>query len=352
MFSKIINFFIDIINARKDYSYTGSRSTYNIMRFLYFISDGLLLKLLEFLLLKKRGFKYSIFNQNNTYKILKDINEQETHKLRNEIIQIETIENNYKNFLKFRDNNYGNLDFLDFDYYEKKNIVRLNFDKDQLIRSDIIANFIKNFLNLDFIKAAESFSGCKLHLMGVNSWITLPIPSEKSQSLASNYDSMTSLYDAQQWHRDCDNLRDIKIFIYLTDVKNESDGCFQIVNNSNNFSFFCPFRYYSYKSLRVPNKLILNKYKSNIHSFFGNKGTNFLADTRAFHRGLAITQRKKMRFILEIYFSNHLLGQDKKLEIKPEHASYKIWKEMVNKNYELFSTLFKKNTLIDLAKKL
>ena len=55
--------------------------------------------------------------------------------------------------------------------------------------------------------------------------------------------------------------------------------------------------------------------------------------------------------MLEIYFSNHLLGQDKKYILKKEHESYNTWKQMVNKNYELYLTLFKKETLIDFESK-
>jgi hypothetical protein len=345
---KIKTFFIDIIKAQKNYSYTGDQTTWNIIRYLYYISDGLLLKFIEsFLIKKKNFFSRSFFKKNPTYKILNKINEDKLEVLRKEILEIKTATGKNKESLRFVDNNSKNLNSLDFNYYEKKKIIRLNFDNGQLIQNVKIASFIKDFLSLDFIKTIEDFSGCKLHLMGINSWLTLPIPSEQIQISSSNYDSMTSIYDAQQWHRDCDNFRDIKIFIYLTDVNKESDGCFQIINNSNNFSFFSPFKYYNYKSLRVPNKIITNKYKLSIHSFFGNKGTCFIADTRALHRGLAITQKKQVRFILELYFSNHLLGKDKKLEIKTEHASFDIWKEMVNKNYELFSTVFKKETLIN-----
>jgi len=354
MLLKIFVFFKDIIKARYDFSYTGSLSTYYIMRYLYFISDGLLLKLIEFFLIRKRNFKKNLMflfkNNNPTYKLIKKIKGEEIDLIINEITKMDTIEGNEKKKIRFLNNKERNLNKIDFNYYKNNKIVRLNFERNQLIHSNIIATFINNFLNEDFIKNAEDFANCNLHLMGINSWITLPIPSTQINSSISKYDQITKLYDAQQWHRDCDNLRDIKIFIYLSDVNDQSDGCFQIVENSNNFSFFSPFRYYNHRGFRVPNSTIINKYKSSIYSFFGNKGTSFLADTRALHRGLAIT-KKKMRFMLEIYFSNHLFGQDKKYIIKKEHESYNTWKKMVSKNYELYSTLFKKETLIDFANK-
>jgi hypothetical protein len=355
MISKIFIFIKDIIKARKDYLYTGNSTSYHILRFLYFLSDGLLLKFIEFFIIKKKNkknFSFLIFNQNSTptYKMLKKINDEEIYVLRDEITKMKIIENkSIKADLKFINNYSNDLNFLNFDYYKKKNIVRLDFDKNQLIQNYVVTNFVKNLLNSNLIENTENFFNTELHMLGINSWITLPIPLKNNLSSNANYDSITNFYDAQQWHRDCDNLRDIKIFIYLTDVNNENDGCFQIIINSNNFTYFSPFKYRNYRSLRVPNSYIMNKYKLNVHSFFGNKGTNFIADTRALHRGLAITE-KKTRFMLEIYFSNHSLGKDRKLEIKTEHASFNIWKEMVNENYKLYSTLFKKETLTDLMK--
>jgi hypothetical protein len=75
MMLKIIFFFKDILKAGYHFSYTVSHSTYHIMRFLCFISDGFLLKLIELFLIRKKNFRKNLthlFTNNNvTYKVTK-----------------------------------------------------------------------------------------------------------------------------------------------------------------------------------------------------------------------------------------------------------------------------------------
>ena len=61
--------------------------------------------------------------------------------------------------------------------------------------------------------------GTKPYFVGIDAWLTLP-PHKKM----SNYDEIGSHVSSQMWHRDCDNLRDIKVMTYLTDVKNLDEG--------------------------------------------------------------------------------------------------------------------------------
>ena len=49
-------------------------------------------------------------------------------------------------------------------------------------------------------------------LTAVDSWISLSVP-----KIDENY-CIIKFEDTQRWHRDVDNLRDLKVFIYLTDV--------------------------------------------------------------------------------------------------------------------------------------
>jgi hypothetical protein len=169
MILKIIIFFKDILKARYDFSYTGSHSTYHIMRFLYFISDGFLLKLIELFLIRKKNFRKNLThlftNNNATYKVTKKIKKEEIDIVMNEILKIETVEGNKKKKLRFLCNGEKNLNLINFNYYEINKIVRLNFERNQLIQNNIIATFVNNFLNEDFIKNAEDFANCNLHLM-------------------------------------------------------------------------------------------------------------------------------------------------------------------------------------------
>jgi len=75
------------------------------------------------------------------------------------------VEGNKKKKLRFLSNGEKNLNLINFNYYEINKIVRLNFERNQLIQNNIIATFVNNFLNEDFIKNAEDFANCNLHLM-------------------------------------------------------------------------------------------------------------------------------------------------------------------------------------------
>ena len=58
------------------------------------------------------------------------------------------------------------------------------------------------------------------------------------------------------WHRDCDNLRDIKVMTYLMDVKEKDDGPFEFIENSH-YLISSTFRYSKGSSgMRVNNNYI------------------------------------------------------------------------------------------------
>jgi hypothetical protein len=99
----------------------------------------------------------------------------------------------------------------------------------------------------------------------------------------------------QSYHRDIDTLHQLKFFIYLTDV-DEDSGPHIYIRNSKNFSF----------------KTIKDKSHrdSEIETFFpeedqltiiGESGFNFLGDMFSFHKGLVPT--KKPRLLLQFLYS-------------------------------------------------
>ena len=95
------------------------------------------------------------------------------------------------------------------------------------------------------------------------------------------------------------------------------------------------------------NKITKNfkyNFTKKIYSFYGTKGKNFLANTRALHRGLAIN-KNRARLMLELYFSNHLLGKNRKLDLEKNHSSYKLWNKMINENPKLYQGIFTERTI-------
>jgi hypothetical protein len=308
---KIIVIFIkDLLKARKNPTYTGTGSSYQLMRLLFLISDGLVLNFISKFLKKKNNPKFF----NNSYKIMPHIKLDEINEIKEEILKMKiSLHKNETTTIKFDINNN-----IDFDYYKNEKIVRLNIlSKDIISNHKVISFLIKN-INFDTLK---KIIGSDLYLVGVNCWITLPVPNIKE-----NYEQSAIYEDTQIWHRDVDNLRDIKHMIYLTDVLDETSGSFEIVKNTHFFSWFNPFNYFNKFKFRVRDDFVKKKYFHRIFSFLGQAGTNFLVDTRALHRGKIITKQKHFRIVLQLYLSNHFFGNNKKILLDKKFDSYELLK--------------------------
>ena len=101
--------------------------------------------------------------------------------------------------------------------------MRLDINPQDLISSIKISKFI---LKQCWIDEVKKILGCKPYIVGIGAWITLPPPTE-----IYSYDEIGKFVSSQMWHRDCDNLRDIKVMTYLTDVKEKDDGPFEFIEN-------------------------------------------------------------------------------------------------------------------------
>ena len=139
---------------------------------------------------------------------------------------------------------------------------------------------------------------------------------------------------------DVDKLRDIKVFIYLSDVNNEKDGPFQLVKNSNNTFWFNPFNYSNRIKFRVRNEIIQKNHKKDIHTFYGSMGGVFAADTRTFHRGKAIQEKNNFRFIFQLYYSIHSIGKNSQIMLDPNFESYPNWQKEIEKKDNFTRGLF------------
>ena len=328
LFTKFYFFLKDLFEARKNIFHSGKISSYYILRFLYYISDGLFLSFIARLIKtphNPRKFK-------NSYQYLKNIDNIEVKKIKEEILKmnIYTNEKHIQNKpINFVDNFSSSS--INYDFYKQNNVVRLNFSRYDLLSNKIISNFI---IQNDYSKTIENIIGAPTFLTAVDSWISLSVP-----KIDENYESMTKFEETQRWHRDVDNLRDLKVFIYLTDVITDEDGPFEIVEGTNFFNFFNPKNYIDKIKFRVSNKFITLNYKNRIKSFFGKEGTTFLADTRAFHRGKPI-QKNKYRFVFQFYYSTHLFGNNKKIDLNKNFDSYEMWEHQLKQNK--FNSLFNK----------
>lgn len=315
LFSLVFTFLKEVIANKKNILSETSEKSYYVMRYLYKYSDGILIYLIsKFINLKNK----SSFTFRKSYDSFPKIEQKIVNKLKDEIFDMR-ISNELIKFEKIKIQNRTNKE-IDFLYYKEKNLMRLDIESEDLLKNKLISEIATNDYLLNRI---ENILGTEPQLMGIDSWFTLPSPIKPK-----SYDEIGKIVSSQLWHRDCDNLRDIKLMIYLTDVINKDDGPFEIIRGTNCFSFFNPFKYeMGTIGLRISDKYIKSKYHDQIKSFYGDAGTSFIVDTRAIHRGKTINKNNHFRLLLQLYFSNSSFGKKrKKFKINQDWESFAIWK--------------------------
>jgi hypothetical protein len=130
------------------------------------------------------------------------------------------------------------------------------------------------------LRIASRYLGCKPTLSSVGVRWSFPRADGKTRT--------------QNYHRDLDDWRFFKLFIYLTDVDEES-GPHTYVQGSHKTAFGLTAKAYDCEDLgqRYGAKKIV--------SVLGPRGTTFLADTLGIHCG--ISPVKRPRLILQIQYS-------------------------------------------------
>jgi hypothetical protein len=325
-----IIFFFELNKSRK-LPLKISEKSYQLMRFLFLISDGILLYLLSKFLIKDKINKPSDFKKG--YINFNLINPQEGKNLFNEVCNMRLSNQEIKYEYLKKDKSFELNKEIDFIYYKNLNLMRLDILNEDLLKNNSIVQFATNRKWLEII---HNILGSQPYLIGIDAWITLPPP-----KAILNYDDVKSLVSSQMWHRDCDNLRDIKVMTYLTDVEHENQGPFEIVTDTHKFNFFNPFKYELGSGMRVADSYIQKKYKKNINTFLGKSGSTFIADTRGFHRGKTIKDNKYYRVILQLLFSNHIFGNSRNnLKLEKSWKSYNLWKNALSINYKNYSSIF------------
>jgi hypothetical protein len=325
-----IIFFLELNKSRK-LPFKISEKSYQLMRFFCLISDGIFLYFFSKFLINEKIKKPSDFKKG--YISFNLTNPQEGKKLLNEVCNMRLANQEIKYEYLKKDINFQLNKKIDFLYYKNLNLMRLDIMYEDLLKNNIVVQYATNKKWLEIMR---NILGSQPYLIGIEAWITLPPPKP-----IVNYDDVKSLVSSQMWHRDCDNLRDIKVMTYLTDVDNENQGPFEIVLDTHKFNFFNPFEYQLGSGMRVSNDYIQKKYKENIFTFLGKSGSTFIVDTRGFHRGKTIKENSYYRVILQLYFSNHIFGAPRKnLKLEKSWNSYDLWEKALNSNHKNYSTIF------------
>jgi hypothetical protein len=135
------------------------------------------------------------------------------------------------------------------------------------------------------LQIAQEFLGAKPTISNVNMWWS--------------FGGKKQAEHAQLFHRDMDDWKFCKLFVYLTDV-NEKSGPHIYVKGSSASPKLRKIRRYT--DAEVENAFG----KENVKTFTALKGTSFLVDTYGFHKGLL--PESENRLLLQIQYSLFPIG--------------------------------------------
>lgn len=130
------------------------------------------------------------------------------------------------------------------------------------------------------LRVVQEFLGAKPTISNVNMWWS--------------FGGRTQAEHAQLYHRDMDDWRFCKLFVYLTDV-NSKAGPHIYVKHSSQSPKLRKIRRYSDKEVEMTFG------KENVMTFTEPKGSAFIVDTYGFHKGLL--PESEDRLLLQIQYS-------------------------------------------------
>lgn len=186
-------------------------------------------------------------------------------------------------------------------------------------QNEIINNiFIKNLITDHFIlNVVQNYLGCKPILSQVNFWVSNKAP----------------LDSTQKFHQDRDDVRFIKVFIYLNDVSLKNGAHYYVKGSLNNLKF--PSNNYNVSN-RIEDNFINKNYKDNVIQIEGKKGSIIFEDTSGFHKGGEV--KEGHRFMLQLqyvastqYYTNQMSKYGEKFKLSKE-----IYKDVYENHRHLF----------------
>lgn len=173
-----------------------------------------------------------------------------------------------------------------------------NFQRQDLLKFPAIMNIAND---PGILRIVQEFLGCKPTISNINMWWS---KTGKEQAK-----------DAQLFHRDVDDIKFCKLFIYLTDV-GPNDGPHTYVKGSSSTNILTKIRRYQ------DEEIIAAFGENSIINFTRAKGSCFLVDTYGFHKGTLPVEND--RLLLQVQYSINPIGIENysPLKIKTDFNSY------------------------------
>lgn len=182
-----------------------------------------------------------------------------------------------------------------------------SFSAEDILRSP---HAIKWVNNENVLRIVEATLGAKATLSNISVWWSLP-----------GHDTPQA---AESFHRDVDDLRFIKLFIYLTDVDGES-GPHAFVPKSHKHMGYRTIRRYSDEEIK-------SEFGENgIKYFTESKGSAFLENTFGLHKGQL--PKKKRRLLFQAQYSLHPIGLSEYSPLKLSNETNEKFDPYTNRLY-------------------
>ena len=195
----------------------------------------------------------------------------------------------------------------------------LNF-QEKIIDSEEFENIHYELLNIglkkEFLYLASKYLGIYPFLGRFYAWYDFPTEENAVSS--------------QCWHRDGDDKKFLKIFIYLNEV-NQNNGPFCYIENThsiNNASLNFNSKKTKYSTFNILEDEDAKKIysKNDIRECYGKFGTTIFADTSGFHKGKSLESKNRIMLVFE-YFSqssNHVYDLKINENLTKKFSSYQL----------------------------
>jgi len=177
-------------------------------------------------------------------------------------------------------------------YFDRKNPsnIRFDYDANDLFKHELIQNFVSD---RKILSIAQEYLGTQPIFDFIAMWWHVKSDNPDSEA-------------AQYFHFDMDRLRWVKLFFYITDVKDDSGPHVFIPKSHSDFGI--PFRFRRKGYARLEDKEVEEYFpKLEWKVFTGNAGTMIVEDTRGLHKGKHVLSGDRLMF--QIQFTSSLFAQ-------------------------------------------
>ena len=163
-------------------------------------------------------------------------------------------------------------------YESQKNIWWLH-DYNDLLNIDLIQHILSSSYLLNI---AQKYFGCKPIIHNFNFWVSYP----------------GNLESTQKFHQDFDDIRFLKVFIYLNDVTSKNGPHCYVESSLKKAHTIIPNE--NKLSERLTDEFVEEHFADDILYIKGKAGTIIIEDTHGIHKGTHV--KKGKRFLLQILY--------------------------------------------------